>query len=122
MSFEIAPPLTGMIDYDIEELWFVEVFPKVRSQIPRSPADRKDRKNELWQNSLVEHELYHIEKVNEWLASGRLKNSDRKYRPIKVKPMRMEPDLTAGATFVNSPAYIEEMMAYGYEHAAVFLE
>jgi hypothetical protein len=30
-------------------------------------------------------------------------------------------DLPAGAAFVNSPSFIQRMMAYGYEHAAVFL-
>lgn len=116
------PPIAPMLDYGIDELWFVEVFPKKRAEIPRTPGERKDRKDELWQNSLVEHELYHIEKVNEWLDSGRLKNEDKKYRPIKVKKMPMLLDLPAGAAFVNSPSFIQRMMAYGYEHAPIFLK
>lgn len=121
------PPIRPMLDYGIDQLWFVEVFPKKRKEIPRTPGERKDRKDELWQNSLVQHELYHINKVNEWLkpdpdtGTPRLNNEDGKYRPIKVKKMPMKLDLPAGAAFVNSPSFIQRMMAYGYEHAAVFL-
>ncbi|HEX6292123.1 MAG TPA: patatin-like phospholipase family protein [Herpetosiphonaceae bacterium] len=116
------PPITPLLDYGIDELWYVEVFPKERREVPRTPADRKDRKDELWQNSLVEHELYHIEKVNEWLRAGRLRNDDHKYRLITVKRMPMTLDLPVGAAYVNSPTFIQEMMAYGYEHAAIFLD
>lgn len=82
----------------------------------------KERKDELWQNSLGEHELYHIEKVNEWLATGRLHNVDGKYRHITVKRLPMQLDLQAGAAFVNAPTFLRQLMAYGYEQAAIFLQ
>lgn len=119
------PPLNPMIDYGVEELWFVEVFPQKRKTIPKTPGERKDRKDELWQNSLVQHELDDIERVNRWLKSGRLRNDpaeyEKVYRLITVKKMPMLLDLPAGAAFVNSPAFIQRMMAYGYEHASIFL-
>ena len=115
------PPLVPLLDYDVDEIWLVQHFPKRREAIPLSPAERRDRKDELWQNALVEHELHFIGKVNEWLASGRLSNDDGKYRPVTVKTMPMLKDLPSGSAFVNSPAFIEEMMDYGHEHAAVFL-
>lgn len=115
------PPLTPLIDYQIDELWFVEVFPKKRKEVPQTPGQRKDRKDELWQNSLVEHELYYIQKVNEWLDSGRLNNVNGKYRHIAIKKMPMLLDLPAGVAFVNSSSFIREMMKYGYDHAYVFL-
>ncbi len=115
------PPLTPLLDYGIDELWLVQFFPKARKNLPQTPAERKERKDELWQNSLVDHELYVIEKVNEWLTSGRLNNADHKYRHIKVKRMPMLLDLPSGAAFVNSSPFIQDMMAYGYEHAKIFL-
>jgi predicted acylesterase/phospholipase RssA len=115
------PPLTPLIDYGIDELWLVEFFPKERQNLPRTPAERKERKDELWQNSLVDHELYFINKVNEWLASGRLNNADGKYRQLKLKRMPMLLDIPSGAAFVNSLTSIRDMMAYGYEHAKIFL-
>lgn len=115
------PPISPMMDYQIDQLWLVEIFPQIRATIPRSPGQRRDRKDELWQNSLVQHELYHIEKVNEWLESGRLNNQDGKFRHVTIKKMSMDLDLPAGAAFVNSPYFIQQMMDYGYEHAPVFL-
>jgi NTE family protein len=115
------PPLTPLIEYGVDEIWFVQHFPKQRAAIPESPAERKERKDELWQNSLVEHELHFIAKVNEWLRTGQLKNDAGQYRQITVKTMPMLKDLPSGSTFVTCPSFIEEMMAYGYEHAGVFL-
>lgn len=113
------PPLTQMLDCKVDEIWFVEVFPKIREKIPRTPGERKDRKDELWQNSLVEHELRWIEKVNEWLDSGML--VDPRKRHVQIRKMPMKLDLPAGAAFVNSPSFIKDMMGYGYKEAAVFL-
>jgi NTE family protein len=111
------PPISCLIDYGIDEIWLVEVFPKIRKDVPDTPGERKDRKDELWQNSLVEHELDDIDRVNRWLESGRLKNQDGKYRHIEVRKMPMTLDLPAGAALVNSASFIREMMDYGYTQA-----
>jgi NTE family protein len=116
------PPLTPLVDYSIDELWLVQFFPQERKNLPKTPSERKERKDELWQNSLVDHELYFIDKVNEWLDLGRLNNEDGKYRHIKWKKMPMLLDLPAGVGFVNSPSFIQDMMAYGYKHAEIFLK
>lgn len=115
------PPLTPLIGYGVDEIWLVQHFPKRRGELPKSPAERKDRKEELWQNALVEHELHFIAKVNEWLASGQLRNDAGQYRQVIVKTMPMLKDLPSGSTFVNSPSFIEEMMDYGYQQAGIFL-
>ena len=115
------PPLKPLLDYNIDELWLVEFFPQERQNMPKTPAERKERKDELWQDALVDNELYFIEKVNDWLDSGKLNNKDGKYRHINVKTMPMLLDLPAGVQFVNSPSFIQDMMAYGYENAKIFL-
>jgi NTE family protein len=108
------PPINPMIDYGVDELWLVEVFPKKREKVPSNPAERKDRKDELWQNSLVEHELEEINRVNRWLKEGKLSGD---YRHIHVKKMPMTLDLPAGAALVNSPSFLKDMMGYGYSNA-----
>jgi len=115
------PPLRPLLDYKIDELWLVQAFPQNRKTEPQTPAEMHERKNELWQNSLVEAELYHIQKVNEWLKEGRLDNPDHKFRHIEIKPMLMNLDLQAGSTFVNDPSAIQGMMDYGYRNAPVLL-
>jgi NTE family protein len=111
------PPITPMLEYGIDQLWLMEVFPQTRATVPATPGERKDRKDELWQNSLVQHELEDIERVNRWIESGRLNNDDGRYRHIEVKKMPMTLDLPAGAALVNSESFIREMMDYGYENA-----
>lgn len=113
------PPLTPLIDCGVEEIWIVEVFPKKRLSIPRTHAQREDRKEELWQNSLVEHERRMIHKVNEWLSDGSLKQDAK--RQIVVKRLTMEKDLSVGDKFVNSWPFMREMMTYGQECAENFL-
>lgn len=46
------PPLNEMIDYGVDELWLVEVFPKKRGQIPRTPAARPGDRSGLCQFAL----------------------------------------------------------------------
>lgn len=111
------PPISALMSYGIDELWLMEVFPQKRETAPATPGERKDRKDELWQNSLVQHELDDIERVNQWIESGRLNNDDGRYRHIEVRKMPMTLDLPAGAALVNSESFIREMIDYGYDNA-----
>lgn len=127
------PPLTPMMDYGVDEIWIVEVFPKQRPSIPKSHEERKDRKDELWQNSLVEHEIKMIEFINDLVDIVKreniilpdiLKNSKRSgtpYRHIAVQRLPMLLDLAPGAAFVNSPSFIRKLMDYGESNAATFM-
>jgi NTE family protein len=117
------PPISALMQYGIDELWLMEVFPQKRAEPPSDPGERRDRKDELWQNSLVQHELDDVERVNKWLevdpelGKPRLNNEDGRYRHIAVKKMPMTLDLPAGAALVNSESFIREMMDYGYNNA-----
>jgi predicted acylesterase/phospholipase RssA len=114
------PPLTPLIDCGVQEIWVVQVFPKKRLQIPRTHAEREDRKEELWQNSLVEHEHRMIDKVNEWLAGSPVLQKAGK-RQISVKTLAIDKDLGVGDKFVNSWPFMREMMKHGRECAETFL-
>lgn len=125
-AWGINPPISGLIDYGVDEVWLVQIFPKARETIPSSPAERKDRKDELWQNSLVEHERDKIEFVNKWrkaLNAGiaEIEPDRKEFKLISVRTIAMERDLPAGAAFVNSKSFVEEMMDYGYHQAHRFL-
>lgn len=115
------PPINFLLrgsalEKKIDELWVLEIWPKVRAEVPRSLVQRKDRKNELWQNSLIEHEIGEIERVNEWLEDGTIAKGG-KYKHIDIRRMPMTLDLDPGAEIVNTPSFIREMMAYGYSAA-----
>lgn len=71
------PPMKELIDSRIDEIWMVEVFPKKCESEPETHEARQDRKEELWQDALVEQQLYFIRKVNLWLQSERLLDDGR---------------------------------------------
>lgn len=66
------PPLKGLLDCGVNEIWVVEVFPKQCAEIPNTFAQREDRREELWQNAVVEQQLAFINKINLWLKTGQL--------------------------------------------------
>ena len=60
------PPINELLDYGVDEIWIIQCFPKTIPALPRTPTERRERKDELWQNSLVEHEREFVEFVNHW--------------------------------------------------------
>lgn len=60
------PPMNELLDYSLDELWVIQCFPKGAPKLPETPTERKERRDELWQNSLVEHEHEFIRFVNDW--------------------------------------------------------
>jgi hypothetical protein len=101
------PPLSELVErrpeeIRPEEIWLVEYFPKYRGGIPSTPIERAARRDELWQNSLVEHEM---DKVG-----------------VKVRRMPMLLDHEPKASVVNNPIVIQHMMHYGYASACYFID
>lgn len=66
------PPLKGLLDGGVNEIWIVEVFPKQCAELPKTFAQREDRREELWQNAVVEQQLAFINRVNLWLKTEQL--------------------------------------------------
>ena len=60
------PPINELLDYRLDEIWIIQCFPKAIPTLPQTPAERRERKDELWQNSLVEHEREFVDFVNRW--------------------------------------------------------
>jgi predicted acylesterase/phospholipase RssA len=126
-AWAINPPISDMIDFGVDEIWLIQVFPQQRASIPATPAERKDRKEELWQNSLIGHQRKMIEFVNKWLSAlndGISKNhkEHQGFRLIEFHVIPMERDLTWSAKIVNAPSFIEGMIDYGYHQAHHFIE
>ena len=98
------PPLSEFVDRvpGLEEIWLVEFFPKYHGAIPATPLEREERRNQLWQNSLVEHE---IEEINDRVRVRRITHNF----PTEPK-----------STVVNNPKCIGEMMNYGYAAGCCF--
>jgi predicted acylesterase/phospholipase RssA len=116
-GWAVNPPLKTLLDCDVDEIWLIEVFPHSWSSKPRSPMEGKSRRDELWQYALLLQELDFIEKVNEWCKDQAWANQHG-YRNIKVRRIKTQPDLMIGSVFVNEPAFIAQMMDFGYRNAA----
>lgn len=101
------PPLSEMIDeqHPLDEIWVVEFFPKYYGEIPNTPLQRQERRDQLWQNSLVEHEESELRELGTHV-----------HRIAHNYPT--EPK----STVVNNPAFIGEMMSYGYAAACCFAD
>lgn len=115
------PPLDAHIEFGVDEIWLVENFPKTRAEIPNSLAERKDRKDELWQNSLVEHEIKMINFVNKNLNVLNQNRAGNPYRHITIRRLPMLLDIGSVGIAVNSRAFIKKMMDYGYSIACDFM-
>ena len=105
------------------------MYPKKRDIIPVKVEDRKDRRDELWQNSLVEQELDDIDRINRWLKPDpdnkgviRLPNKDNWFRHITYKSIVLTEPLPAGSGLVNTRSFIEKMMDHGRKQTQEFLK
>ena len=164
------PPINELLDYDIDEIWFIQHFPKVIHRHPRTPAKPRERKDELWQNSLVEHEKEFVSVINRWhdllntaildkikdlqekkvlpgstptdakLLAYLKKNKDslpadierlfdtdnefalKSYKHVELKTIEMHVERELGATIVNAPWVIRNLMNHGYEQACAFAD
>jgi NTE family protein len=114
------PPIDIMIDFDVDEIWYVEIFPQRRARLPRTHGERENRKEELWQNAMVEQQFYMIEQVNQWLKEGKV--DPRQFRHIEIRKIPMELEFTPGARLVNAPSFLLGMMDYGFKSTLHFLE
>ena len=47
------PPLTTLIDCQVDDIWLIEAFPHRWQSAPRTPMESKSRKDELWQCALI---------------------------------------------------------------------
>ncbi len=120
--FSQNPPVRDFVDgVDVkpDEIWVIQINPENRETLPESVKDIQDRRNELAGNLSLNQEIYFIKKVNEWIDKGYFKGS--KYKPIVVRCIKMLRDLDASSKLDRSPAFIEDMMAYGEKQAERFL-
>jgi len=113
------PALDEMIDFDIREIWIVEIFPKTIAELPESFSARRDRQEELWQNSLVEHELHMVNKVNEWIDKGYF-TAEAPFNKIVTRRIPIRLDFTPGARIVNWEPYLVDKIAHGYANGSSF--
>ena len=78
-----------------DEIWVIKINPTGRADIPDTPEDIVDRKNEMIGNESLFHNIEHLETINEFLLQQAFKPEylQGKYhikRPIKIP--KVDPD------------------------------
>ncbi len=106
-----------------DEIWVIQINPKIRPGEPESVEDIQDRDNELAANLSLEQEKRFITAVNSWVNAGYLP-TDR-YKEVVVETIAISPEMSEALDFASkldrSPGFIQELMADGELQAKAFL-
>jgi NTE family protein len=114
------PPIHDLTDYNINELWVIQINPSTCARVPTETHEILDRRNELAGNLSMEQELNLIEIMNRLLAQGKL--IDPKYHPIHVARIELDRDLDYSTKLDRRPEFLGEMREYGKAKARWFLK
>jgi NTE family protein len=114
-----------------EEIWVIQINRTHNDNVPETPSDISDRRNELAGNLSLQHELQTIEMVNLLIAQGALTDEFRARfaldmtQPIGVRFIRISQSLIESLDYPSklsrNPAHIDRLIADGALQAREFL-
>jgi NTE family protein len=109
--FSQNPPIHHLIDYQIDELWLVQINPSTCARVPTETHEILDRRNALAGNLSMEQELIFIEMLNRGIARGRINDPD--LRPMRVSRISMDRELNYRSKLDRRPKHLEELREFG---------
>ena len=118
--FSQNPPIHDLTEYNINELWLIQINPNACARVPMETHEIIDRRNELAGNLSMEQELNLVEMINRLIATGKL--NDPKYHPIHVARIPLDRDLSYSTKLDRWPAFLDELREYGKSKARWFLK
>jgi NTE family protein len=123
--FSQNPPIRELTDEGPDEIWVIQINPKVLETEPKTVLEIVDRRNELSGNLSLYQELRSIEKIDQLLEEGLL-SPDGKYKQIVVRVIelsrsRFSRSLGTASKLNRDPRFIEELMSHGEARAEEFL-
>lgn len=114
------PPIHDLTDFNINELWVIQINPSACSSVPRETHEILDRRNELAGNLSMEQELRLIEMVNRLIAEGKI--NEPRYHPIHVARICLDRDMEYATKLDRKPEFLDELREYGRTRARWFLK
>ena len=134
--FSDNPPTDELLNPDIvgmerfpDELWVVQINPKTCREVPKTPGEVLDRRNEMIGNESLFQDLRTICLINKFIEKKVFKQElIEKYeiKPVKTFVIQMSPDLLDSldySTKLNRKAeFIERLIADGERQGNRFLE
>ena len=122
--FSQNPPVKDLMDQPSsrkpDELWVIQINPQELEGEPTSLEAIADRRNELSGNISLNQELGFIETVNEWVETGKLPAEE--FSTTEIRRIKMDGQYSYSTKLDRSPAFIDELLDFGREQAAVFLD
>ena len=109
--FSQNPPIHRLVDYDIDEIWLIQINSTTCGRVPTETHEILNRRNQLAGNLSMEQELSFIESINRALALGRI--SPSKYRPIRVSRIALDRELDYQTKLDRRPELLQELKEYG---------
>lgn len=118
--FSQNPPIHDLIEYQLDELWIVQINPSTCARVPTETHEILDRRNELSGNLSMEQELTFINMINRAIARGSLK--DPRFRPIRASRIALDRDLGYRSKLDRRAELLEELRELGRTKARWFLK
>jgi NTE family protein len=118
--FSQNPPIHDLIEYQLDELWIVQINPSTCARVPTETHEILDRRNELSGNLSMEQELTFINMINRAIARGSLQ--DPRFRPIRASRIALDRDLDYRSKLDRRPELLEELRELGRTKARWFLK
>jgi NTE family protein len=122
--FSQNPPVYDLMNNAPErkpdELWVIQINPQEMDGEPTKLDEIADRRNELSGNISLNQELGFIERVNEWVAEGKLPEDE--FKRTSIDRIQMEQDYHCSTKLDRDPAFIDELIELGRERAGEFLD
>ena len=121
--FSQNPPVSDLMHQPSnrkpEELWVIQVNPQEFDGEPKTSEVIADRRNELSGNISLNQELGFIERVNDWIASGKLSGDE--FTKTEVTRIQMGKRFHCSTKVDRDPAFLTELRELGEKRASEFL-
>jgi len=122
--FSQNPPVNDLMaqppERKPEELWIVQVNPQAFEGEPTTSEVIADRRNELSGNISLNQELGFIERINDWVESGKLPNDE--FIQTDIRRIEMGKRFHCSTKVDRDPDFLADLQELGRERAREFLE
>lgn len=133
--FSDNPPTDELLDDEFvgtdnipDEIWIIQINPKTRKDIPSTPQDISDRRNEMIGNESLFQDIEKINLINRFLEQGAFTNeflTKRKYKPIKIHIIEMSPEVQDNLDYASKinrdSKHIDSLIEDGEKQGNKFL-
>lgn len=121
--FSQNPPVIDLLtvpaDRKPEEVWVVQINPQEKGEVPKTPEDIADRRNELAGNLSLNQELRSVRWVNRWVRDGHLPRE--RFVETTVRHVELDGPFDPSSKLDRRPRFLEGLIERGERAGESFL-